>query len=53
MNLIRLKILAFLIFLLLLSFQSSSAGILEQVQNLAQKAGGYIKEDEDLLNLVN
>jgi len=29
------------------------ASILEQVQDLAKQAGGYIKEDGDLLNLVN
>ena len=33
--------------------ETRKASILEQVQNLAKQAGGAIKEDEDLLNLVN
>ena len=33
--------------------ETRKASILEQVQALAQKTGGHIKEDEDLLNLVN
>ena len=33
--------------------ETRKASILEQVQNLAKQAGGSIKEDEDLLNLIN
>ncbi|MBC8282883.1 MAG: glycine--tRNA ligase subunit beta [Nitrospinae bacterium] len=33
--------------------EARKTSILEQVQGLAEKAGGHIKEDEELLNLVN
>ena len=33
--------------------EARKKSILEQVQQLAKQAGGHIKEDEDLINLVN